>query len=92
MTFQGAAFLLMNDYDDNSTVNTNYTFVLHRQFDDEERGIFFLLVGSNILGSLCAYYCATLACKLHMQHFSFSLPLTLSTPVSVVLAVLTAKG
>lgn len=77
---------------DNDNSTANYTFVLNEEFDNEERGVFFFLMGSHVLGSLCAYYCATLACKLHMQQFSFAFPLTLSTPLSLIIAVLTAKG
>ena len=75
----------------NTTDALNYTFVLHEHFTDNERSVFFILVGSNIFGSLCAYYCATLACKLHMQQFSFAFPITLSTPVSVIFALLFSR-
>ena len=37
-----------------------------------------------ILSALVVYYFAGLACKLKMQRFSFSLPLTLATPVTLL--------
>ena len=80
------------DYEDDFDNSTsNYTFVLNKHFTEDERGVFFTLIGFNIGGSICAYYCVTLACKLHMQQFSFAFPISLSTPVSVVFAVLFSR-